>query len=376
MLASLQTSHMLSQRLSTIANSGRMKTGLIINGAQGEGGGQIVRSSLALALVTGLPVTIEAIRAGREKPGLMRQHLTAVMAATEVSRGQVQGATIGSTWLRFEPSRVRAGAYRFSVGTAGSATLVLQTVLPALLIADGPSELTLEGGTHNQWAPPFDFLQRAFLPLVNRMGPQVTARLERHGFYPAGGGRFNVTIEPTPHLAGFDLLERGPIMARRVVGVVANLPSHIAEREVNRILEKMTWDPSCGCEDRVEAHGPGNVVFAEIASERVTEVFTGFGRTGTTSELVADEVVHQIRDYVATDVPVGPYLADQLLLPLGVSAWQANNAARRGGTFRTLPLTRHSATHVEILRQFLGIDIGIERSDDGTSCLVNISTCE
>src|SRR6478752_4247267 len=146
-----------------------MTTNLLINGAQGEGGGQIVRSSLALALVTGKSVTIENIRAGREKPGLMRQHLTAVQAAATVCGGVVKGAEIGSRSLIFEPRPVRAGEYQFSVGTAGSATLVLQTVLPALLIADGPSELVLEGGTHNQWAPPFDFLARVFLPLINRM---------------------------------------------------------------------------------------------------------------------------------------------------------------------------------------------------------------
>lgn len=348
-----------------------MTANLIIDGAQGEGGGQIVRSSLALALVTGKSMTIENIRAGREKPGLMRQHLTAVHAAAAICGGVVEGAEIGSQSLTFEPQPVRAGRYQFSVGTAGSATLVLQTVLPALLISDGPSELILEGGTHNQWAPPFDFLQNAFLPLVNRMGPRVTAALERHGFYPAGGGRFTVAIEPCPSLAGFDLVERGPTIARRACALVANLPDHIADREVERILEKLTWDPSCGASDRVQAHGPGNVVFVEITSEHVTEVFTAFGRTGARAEKVADEVVRQVREYLSTDVPIGSYLADQIMLPLGISAWQAANS-QRGSSFRTLPLTRHSTTHVEILRQFLDIDIRVERSDEGRTCKVSV----
>jgi RNA 3'-terminal phosphate cyclase (ATP) len=351
-----------------------MTNDLLINGSQGEGGGQIVRSSLALALVTGKSVTIENIRAGREKPGLMRQHLTAVQAGAAVCGGVVNGAEIGSQSLRFQPQPVKAGNYQFSVGTAGSATLVLQTVLPALLIADGPSELILEGGTHNQWAPPFDFLQRAFLPLISRMGPRVTANLERHGFYPAGGGRFTVTIEPQPLLAGFDLQERGPILSRSVRALVANLPSHIAGREVEHVLDKLTGEPIAGSDERVTAHGPGNVVFVELASESVTEVFTGFGRTGTRAEQVADEVVRQVRDYLRADVPVGPYLADQILLPLGISAWQAGESPRqRGGSFRTLPLTRHSTTHIEILRQFLEIDICVERSADGESCRVSVS---
>ncbi|HTN75666.1 MAG TPA: RNA 3'-terminal phosphate cyclase [Pirellulaceae bacterium] len=348
-----------------------MTSVLHINGSQGEGGGQIVRSSLALALVTGRSITIDNIRAGREKPGLMRQHLTAVKAAAEICGGMVSGAETGSTALRFEPLPAKPGQYRFSVGTAGSATLVLQTILPALLIADGPSELILEGGTHNQWAPPFDFLQKAFLPLVNRMGPRVSATLERHGFYPAGGGRFRVTIEPSATLAGFDLLERGPITSRSGCALVSNLPLHIAEREVQTLLRKMTWDESCGAAHEVEAHGPGNVVCLEIGSEQVTEIFTGFGRNGVKAERIADEVVRQARDYLQTNAAVGPYLADQIMLPLGISAWQQSPARRqRGGSFLTLALTRHATTHIEILRQFLDIDIRTEAV--GNTCRVTL----
>jgi len=163
---------------------------ITIDGSQGEGGGQILRSSLALSLVTGKPFSMEKIRAGREKPGLLRQHLTAVKAAAEVSRAQVEGNSIGSKTLFFVPGEIKAGSYRWAVGTAGSATLVLQTVLPCLLTADKTSNLILEGGTHNPYAPPYDFLAQAFLPVVNRMGPKASCSLERPGFYPAGGGKF------------------------------------------------------------------------------------------------------------------------------------------------------------------------------------------
>ncbi len=169
---------------------------LTIDGADGEGGGQILRTSLALSLVTGIPFRIERLRAGRPRPGLLRQHLTAAHAAAEVGQVQVTGAALGSLSLTFVPGRVTPGTYSFSVGTAGSTTLVLQTVLPALLLASEPSTLTLAGGTHNPFAPPFDFLAQAYLPLVNRMGPQVTATLERPGFYPAGGGTCQITIAP------------------------------------------------------------------------------------------------------------------------------------------------------------------------------------
>ena len=173
------------------------KSILTIDGSYGEGGGQVLRSSLAMSLVTGRPFVIENIRAGRKKPGLMRQHLTAVNAAVEVSHAEAAGAAIDSARLEFRPGQVTAGKYKFSVGTAGSATLVLQTVLPALLLADGESHLTLEGGTHNPFAPPLDFLTKAYLPLVNRMGPKVTVDpFYRPGFYPAGGGKFTVHVQP------------------------------------------------------------------------------------------------------------------------------------------------------------------------------------
>src|SRR6185436_13785565 len=172
-----------------------------IDGSFGEGGGQILRTALSLSLATGAPFRIENIRAQRPKPGLLRQHLTAVQAAAAVGRAHVEGHTAGSLALTFTPTGVFPGDYAFAVGTAGSATLVLQTILPPLLAAGGRTVVTLEGGTHNPWAPPFDFLKRVFLPIVNRLGPRVEVALERYGFYPAGGGRFSVTIDPSPELA-------------------------------------------------------------------------------------------------------------------------------------------------------------------------------
>ena len=193
---------------------------LTIDGSQGEGGGQILRTSLALAAVTGTPFSIEKIRAGREKPGLLRQHLTAVKAAAEICAASVAGAEMGSSALTFRPGPAKAGEYAFSVGTAGSATLVLQTVLPALMIASAPSSLVLEGGTHNPGAPPFEFLEKCLLPLLNRMGPTIVAKLERPGFYPAGGGRFTVEISPVPALQQLEMVERGTprsVKARAIV---------------------------------------------------------------------------------------------------------------------------------------------------------------
>ena len=187
---------------------------IVIDGSAGEGGGQILRSSLALSLVTGKPFRIENIRAGRTKPGLLRQHLTALAAATQIGKAKVEGAVLGSKIVSFTPRGVTPGDYHFAVGTAGSATLVLQTVLPALMLASGPSTLVLEGGTHNPSAPPFDFISKAFLPILNRMGPCIKVELERYGFYPAGGGRFRVSINPAAQLSPIDLLTCGESRAR------------------------------------------------------------------------------------------------------------------------------------------------------------------
>jgi RNA 3'-phosphate cyclase len=187
---------------------------LTLDGSAGEGGGQILRSALALSLLTGTPFRIEKIRARRAKPGLLRQHLTAVQAAARIGSAQVEGAELGSRALTVRPGTVAPGEYHFAIGSAGSACLVVQTVLPPLLLASGPSVLIVEGGTHNPAAPSWDFLARVFFPLLERMGARIRTKLERHGFYPAGGGRLRVEIDPVSTLAPLELLKRGEIAER------------------------------------------------------------------------------------------------------------------------------------------------------------------
>jgi RNA 3'-terminal phosphate cyclase (ATP) len=324
---------------------------LTIDGSSGEGGGQILRTALALATVTGKPFQIEKIRAGRPKPGLLRQHLTAVNAAAEISGAAVSGVELGSGALTFTPGQVRAGEFAFAVGTAGSATLVLQTVLPALLTAPAPSRLVLDGGTHNPTAPPFDFLTKSFLPLINRMGPTVTAELERPGFYPAGGGRFTVSIAPVPRVLPLDLVERGAIRDLRARAIVANLPRSIGEREVKVIGKLLSLAPkSLVVEEVRRAHGVGNVAMVEVETDHHTEVFTGFGEVAVRAEAVATKVAQEARAYIASGVPVSRYLADQLLIPIALAD---------AGRFRTGPLSRHTTTNIEVVRQFLEVNINL-----------------
>lgn len=323
----------------------------------GEGGGQVLRTSLGLSLVTGQPFRIENIRAGREKPGLLRQHLTAVRAAAQVGGAKVTGDAIGSRTLTFELGQVQPGQYEFAVGTAGSATLVLQTVLPALVVAKGPSQLTLKGGTHNPWSPPFDFLQKAFLPLLAKMGAKVTAKLIRPGFYPAGGGEFAVEIEPAVdgRLRPLELMERGEIVSRQARAIVAKLPDHIAERELNVVEKKFGWPAESLVVERAnDSVGPGNIIMLEIASRNVTEVFTAFGQLNVRAEAVANGAVDEAREYLRCGVPVGPHLADQLLVPMAMAG---------GGRFRTVTPTQHTTTNIEVIQKFMDITISASRSE-------------
>jgi RNA 3'-terminal phosphate cyclase (ATP) len=324
---------------------------LTIDGSYGEGGGQILRTSLALSLVTRTPFRIDKLRAGRAKPGLMRQHLTAVKAAVAVGRASVRGDEVGSQTLEFHPKEPAPGQYHFSVGTAGSATLVLQTVLPALLTAGAPSLLVLEGGTHNPFAPTFDFLDRVFLPLLRRMGADVTATLERVGFYPAGGGRFTVVVKPAPALVPLHLVERGAIRARRATAMFALLPFDVPRRELATVGAQLRWEEAWCRPLEVQSAGPGNVVQIEIESENMTELFTGFGERGVRAEAVGAGVAAEAAEYLDADVPVGRHLADQILLPLAMA---------RGGSFQTLSPTRHTQTQAEMIRRFLGKPISYE----------------
>lgn len=285
-------------------------------------------------------------------------------AAATVARAKVEGDEIGSLELTFAPQPFEGGEYAFSIGTAGSTMLVLQTLLPALVLAREKSKLVLEGGTHNPQSPTFDFLAGAYLPLVQRMGPAVRAVLEKPGFYPAGGGRVEVSIDPIDSLRAFDLLERGPIRERRVTARVAHLPRHIAEREVNTLAEKLRWDRSCfRIEELTDVDGPGNVVIVELLAEHVTEVFSGFGQKGISAETVARRLGNEVREYLRAEVPVGRHLADQLVLLMAIA---------KGGAFRTLSPSSHLTTQVEVIRRFLGLRARLAQREDG-SWLVEIA---
>lgn len=321
---------------------------LTLDGSTGEGGGQILRTALALATVTGTPFRIENIRRRRRKPGLLRQHLTCVEAAGAISHAEVTGADLGSLALEFRPGTITAGTYEFAVGTAGSTTLVLQTVLPALLAADRPSTLIVHGGTHNPLAPPFEFLADTFAPLMTAMGASLTLTLLKPGFFPAGGGCIRAEIRPT-RLRPLELMQRGDHRGFLAHALLARLPRHVGERELHVVRDCGIPGPAELLLTEVpEALSEGNALSIHLRFGAVTEVVTSLGERGVRAEEVARRVIDAAFAYLQHDAPVNEYLADQLLLPLAIAG---------RGVFRTTMPSLHARTNAGVIEKLLPVRI-------------------
>jgi len=321
---------------------------ITIDGRHGEGGGQILRTSLALSLVTGQPFEIHHIRGRRRKSGLLRQHLTCVRAAQAVGQAEVRGASLGSHELVFEPGACTSGKHHFVVGSAGSTSLVLQSVLPALFVTHGQSELRVEGGTHAMSAPPFHFLDASYLSAVRHMGAEVSAWMSRPGFFPAGGGDVKVAVAGS-QLKPVDLCERGDLGRVTVHAWSVGLPRRIAKEEATRIAEALgVHQKDVHINVLRKSRGPGNVVWIEAettaSGHALTTCFTGFGRRGAPAEQVADEALAAFVRWRDSQAPVCEHLADQLLVPMALA---------RGGRFVTGPLSLHARTNIDTIQRFL-----------------------
>ena len=337
---------------------------LEIDGSQGEGGGQILRTSLALSMHTGTPFVLKDIRAKRAKPGLMRQHLTCVNAAAQISGAQVEGAALNSQHLQFTPGAVKPGDYEFNIGSAGSCTLVLQTIWPALLTVAGTTRVELRGGTHNHMAPPFHFLDLSYAPLVRQLGVSAQLTLKRHGFYPQGGGVIHAEFGGAADaLAPFDLTERGELREQYAECLAAAIPRSVARRELQALQQRLGWqDEQLLVGSARQDEGPGNALIAVIRHEHVCEVFTRIGAKGVTSEQVADGVASEVRKYKAAGATaVGPHLADQWALPLAIAVDQTGKAA----SYTCSGITPHARTNFEVIEKFLPVRFSTEPVEGG-----------
>jgi RNA 3'-terminal phosphate cyclase (ATP) len=327
-----------------------MRLPVDIDGSRGEGGGQILRTSLSLAILTGRKLRMKRIRAGRKQPGLQRQHLACVRAATQLCGATVSDVDVGSQDLVFAPGTEWPSELRIDIGSAGSTTLVLQTILLPALRAPHPIRAVITGGTHNPLCPPFEFLDRVFLPHLRAMGAEVTLTLEKIGVMPEGGGRVVMETKPST-LRPIEILEAGRVVARRATAIVARLPRHIAERELACAQERLD-SPRCDVIELPDA-GPHNLFMCEVELESgARELCTSHGRKGYPAEDVADDALDELEDFLEAGVPVGEHLADQLLLPMAIAG---------GGRYRTLaPLSAHATTNIETIGAFLDLPIRID----------------
>ncbi|MBN1421663.1 MAG: RNA 3'-terminal phosphate cyclase [Planctomycetes bacterium] len=326
-----------------------------IDGSMGEGGGQILRTSLALSAVTGRPLRIRSIRSARRNPGLGHQHLACARAAAAVTGGTLEGDAIGSLSLLFRPGAVRPGRYTFQVPSAGSSLLVLQTILPVLASAPEASEVEISGGTHNPMAPPFEFIEGVFLPAIRRAGFRARVDLLRHGFYPRGGGRIRAPFEARePAACGIRLVQRGPLAALRGRAIVSALPRHIADREA-RILREAGIDEVEIIEVGDPA-GPGNAVLIHAEFARIRAGFAAFGERGKPAEKVAREAVRAWRAYQKVEGAVDPHLADQLPIYTALCG---------EGEYTACEITLHARTNFEVVERFLPVRFEIDRAVPG-----------
>jgi RNA 3'-terminal phosphate cyclase (ATP) len=328
---------------------------LVIDGSYGEGGGQILRTSLGLAAILSLPIRIKNIRAGRKSPGLAAQHLTAVRAAAMICNAQLSGDVLGSTTLTFEPKRKPIpGLYFFDVaearegGSAGAATLILQTVLLPLALADQPSTVTIKGGTHVPWSPSFHYLQQVYLPMLAKLGLLAETELLSWGWYPAGGGELTATISGQARLTAALPTARGPLQQIQGIAVAANLPAHIAQRMCNRTVNLLAQAslPATLEPQRIRSVSPGAGVFLVAEYEHSRAGFTALGELGKPSERVAEEAVEAVLAFQHSEAVIDAHLADQLVLPLAL----ANQAV----TIAVEQVTKHTLTNLWVVEQILG----------------------
>ena len=325
-----------------------------IDGSQGEGGGQILRTALALSMITGQAFELINIRAGRKKPGLMRQHLVCVQASQHISQAYVEGAELHSQRLYFAPQHVQSGKYQFQIGSAGSTTLVLQTLLPALLLQNEASELTISGGTHNPLAPTADFIEQCFLPVLEKLGIAVEFKLNKAGFFPIGAGEIQIKIQPWQHRNKLNLLDRGTLQTTKAFAAVLNLSeeAQIAQRELATLNKRLKLDTQQ--QFLLNGISQGNTVYVKVEHQHHIQLFTALGEMRKSAEQIANHLAEQVKQYLGSNASVDEYLADQLLLPLALG---------QGGEFTAQCISEHTRTQAAMIEKFIDCEIEFIKLD-------------
>jgi len=330
---------------------------LLIDGSYGEGGGQILRTAVALSAITGVDVRVVNIRAKRSEPGLKRQHLTGILAAAEVCRATVEGAYVGSTEVVFRPSSIRGGSYVFDVGTAGSVTLVLQTLLPIVAFADSPTSIEVRGGTDVPWSPPVDYLRYVVRPHLAKLGYAFEVELVRRGHYPRGGGVVRVRVDKPPR--GFNpvnLIEAGRTLSVRGVSHCVKLPKHVAERQARVAAEELrklgvpvNVDLEWYEEGRDPHLGPGSGVVLWAETERSVLGGDSLGERGKPAEVVGREAVAKLIEDLRTGMAYDRHMGDMIVPYIALAKGESVAGLAK--------LTLHTYTNIWLVQRVLGVEL-------------------
>lgn len=337
-----------------------------IDGSYGEGGGQILRTSLSLSCLYRRPFRIFNIRKGRKRPGLMPQHLTCIRASQMLSDADVKGDYIGSTELFFYPKTTKGGSLFFDVGTAGSTSLILQTLIPSLIFLEKESEIVLAGGTHVPFSPSFHYIDGVFAYFLKEIGIEIRLNIESYGFYPRGGGRVRARIFPAKSIKPLMLIERGSIKGLKGCSCVGNLPLSIAERQRSAFLDEMKGlDFPVDIEIiDVPTPGQGTFIYAQSESENSVAGFTSLGQRGKSAEDVGRDAASEFLRYYDTKAAVDRYLSDQICIYLSL--------CKESSAFSTSEITGHLITNLWVIGLFNEINYSIE-GEIGSTGIVRIN---
>jgi len=325
-----------------------------LDGATGEGGGQILRSALTLSTLTSQPFRIKNIRRHRPKPGLQPQHLQCVQAAGAICRAHLDGNKLNSTQLIFEPGAVLPGEYRFDIGTAGATALVLQTIFLPLSFASTSSHVIITGGTHVPWSPCYDYLELQWLPFMKRLGFDAELQLVQAGFYPKGGGKIVAKIHPAETLSSLQITNRGKLKTIQGISAYANLNRQVAERQVNQ-ARLVLRDHEMEAAIRIKewpSPGINTMMLLMAVFEHSLSCHFALGARGKPAEKVATESAESLLNFLSSSGVFDEYLADQLLLPLAI--------AKGDSVFKTPQITQHLLTNIEVIRAFMNTEIAVE----------------